>query len=122
MQIHRFRLRRLLLAATFALATSATGIRASASPPVQSEPVQPRGASAILLAQAHGTEPRELEPRYQPVPPQEKSWYNSSYIFGMTRGVAESTIHPAGKVPLFLLTVPLDTVLLPFAAIGGLFG
>ena len=29
---------------------------------------------------------------------------------------------PAAKAPLFLLTVPLDLVLLPFAAIGGLFG
>lgn len=74
------------------------------------------------LAQAGGTEPRELEPRYKPVPPEPKSSYNSSYIFGMTRGVADSTIHPAGKVPLFLLTVPLDLVLFPFAAIGGFFG
>lgn len=80
------------------------------------------GTAAIEIAQAHGTEPRELEPRYQPVPPQEKSWYNSTYIFGMTRGVANSTIAPAGKAPLFLLTVPLDIVFLPFAAIGGLFG
>jgi hypothetical protein len=36
--------------------------------------------------------------------------------------VAESTIHPAVKVPLFVLTVPLDLVFLPIAAIGGLFG
>lgn len=65
---------------------------------------------------------RPLEPRYQPRPPVEKSWYNDSYLFGMTRGVADSTIAPAGKVPLFFLTVPLDIVFLPFAAIGGLFG
>jgi hypothetical protein len=76
----------------------------------------------VQLAQAGGTEPRELEPRYQPAPVQEKSWYNDSYIFGMTRGVAESTMHPAAKVPLFVLTVPLDLVFLPFAAIGGMFG
>jgi hypothetical protein len=79
-------------------------------------------AAAIELAQAGGTEPRELEPRYQPVPPEEKSWYNGSYIFGMTRSVAASTMVPAAKVPLFVLTVPLDIVFLPFAAIGGLFG
>jgi hypothetical protein len=48
--------------------------------------------------------------------------YNASYIFGMTRGVARSTITPAVKPLLFVLTVPLDIVLLPFAAIGGLFG
>ena len=51
-----------------------------------------------------------------------KSWYNDSYIFAMTRGVADSTMVPAAKAPLFLLTVPLDLVLLPFAAIGGFFG
>ena len=63
-----------------------------------------------------------LEPRYQPREPEPKSWYNSSYIFGMTRGVANSTMVPAVKVPLFVLTVPLDIAFLPFAAIGGLFG
>jgi hypothetical protein len=77
---------------------------------------------AIVVAQAGGTEPRELEPRYKPVPPEEKSSYNSSYIFGMTRGLADSTIHPAAKAPLFLFTVPLDLVFFPFAAIGGFFG
>jgi hypothetical protein len=76
----------------------------------------------VLLAQAQGTEPRDLEPRYHSAPVEEESWYNSTYIFGMTRSVAQSTISPAGKAPLFLLTVPLDVVLLPFAAIGGLFG
>ena len=65
---------------------------------------------------------RPLEPRYQPREPEETSWYNNSYIFGMTRGVADSTIAPVGKAPLFLLTVPLDIVLLPFTIIGGLFG
>jgi hypothetical protein len=67
-------------------------------------------------------EDRGLEPTYEPREPEEESWYNSDYLFGMTRGVANSTIAPAGKVPLFVLTVPLDIVFLPFAAIGGLFG
>jgi len=79
-------------------------------------------SAGIILAQAGGTEPRELEPRYKPAPPEEKSSYNSSYIFGMTRGLAASTIHPAAKAPLFLFTVPLDLVFFPFAAIGGFFG
>lgn len=102
----------LLLALAVMLATSASyGTGA----------VSAQGA-AIELAQAGGTEPRELEPRYQPVEPEEQSWYNGSYIFGMTRSVAASTMVPAAKVPLFVLTVPLDIVFLPFAAIGGLFG
>jgi hypothetical protein len=67
-------------------------------------------------------ESRPLEPRYQPREPKEEGWYNGSYIFGMTRGLADSTIAPAGKAPLFLFTIPLDIVLLPFTVIGGLFG
>jgi hypothetical protein len=64
----------------------------------------------------------KLEPRYQPREPQPKSWYNGSYIFGITRTIAASTMVPAAKVPLFVLSVPLDIAFLPFAAIGGLFG
>lgn len=82
----------------------------------------PVDAGAMLVAQAHGTEQGELQPRYQPVPPEEPSWYNSTYVFALTRGVAGSTMVPAAKVPLYVFTVPLDLVLLPFAAIGGLFG
>ena len=82
-----------------------------------------RDAGGLLLAQAE-EEAREgrLEPRYEPREPEPKSSYNESYMFGMTRGVADSTIHPAVKAPLFLFTIPLDIVLLPFAAIGGAFG
>ena len=59
-------------------------------------------SEAIAVAQAAGTQPRELEPRYQPVPEEPEGWYNASYIFGMTRGVAASTMVPAAKAPLFL--------------------
>jgi hypothetical protein len=47
--------------------------------------------------------------------------YNSEYIFGLTKGIASSTVHPAIKPICFVLTVPLDLVFLPFAAIGGFF-
>ena len=79
-------------------------------------------ADALVIAQAAGTEPRPLEPRYQPIQEEPPGWYNASYMFGMTRSVAQSTMSPGLKAPLFLLTVPCDLVLLPFAAIGGLFG
>lgn len=93
-----------------------------AAHPATSSAGEPIPPSSIEVAQAGGTEPRELEPRYQPAPLEEKSWYNSSYIFALTRGVADSTMVPAAKVPLYVLTVPLDIVLLPIAAIGGMFG
>lgn len=50
------------------------------------------------------------------------SGYNSGYLFAMTRGVAASTLTPALKPLVFLFTVPLDVITLPFAAIGGFFG
>jgi hypothetical protein len=48
--------------------------------------------------------------------------YNSEYIFGMSKGIAASTLHPAAKPLCFLVTVPLDLVTLPFTLVGGLFG
>jgi hypothetical protein len=114
MQTLRRSPRRLALLAAAALLTTAKVVAAS--------PAGPGAPAAIEVAQATEPPPRELQPRYEPVPPQPKSWYNNSYLFAMTRGVADSTMVPAAKAPLYLLTVPVDLVLLPFAAIGGLFG
>lgn len=75
-----------------------------------------------VVAQAEGTRDRDLEPKYRPREPEPPEAYNDDYFFAMTRGVAESPIHPAGKVALYVFSVPIDLVLLPFAAIGGLFG
>lgn len=113
---------RFALVSTLALLVSP--VAALADRPVQTQAAEAETlGDTVLVADAHGTTPRELEPRYEPAPVDEtRSDYNSDYIFGMTRGVADSTIHPAGKAPLFLLTVPLDIALLPFAVIGGFFG
>ena len=46
---------------------------------------------------------------------------SSEYIFGMTKAIRRSTLYPALKPAVWLVTIPLDIVLLPFAAIGGLF-
>lgn len=86
------------------------------------EPSGPPPAAVVAQAEEPPPANRELQPRYEPAPVPKKSWYNDSYLFGLTRGVADSTLVPGAKVPLFLLTVPTDLVLLPFAAIGGLFG
>jgi len=114
MELHRRDPKRLVfVAALVCLAAARDG---HALPVAHNQP------EVIQVAQAAEPPPRELQPRYEPVPPEPKSWYNDSYIFAMTRGVANSTMVPAAKAPLYLLTVPLDLVLLPFAAIGGLFG
>ena len=86
---------------------------------------QPFDAAAnndpLVTAQAQGTRDGELEPRYQPRTPEPEPAYDTSYIFAMTRGVSDTAIHPAGKVPLYFFTIPLDLALLPVALIGGLF-
>ena len=63
----------------------------------------------------------ELQPAYEPVRPKKSSGYNSEYLFGMTRAVAGSTMHPAVRILCFPVTVPLDLALLPFEFVGGFF-
>jgi len=114
-----------LAAILVVLATTGAGIAAPADP-FPSRAVLAPSPGSMQLAQAEGAEsgemqPRELQPRYEPVEPRPKSSYNDEYIFGLTRGIADSAMHPAAKVLLFPLTVPLDLAFLPFSAIGGLF-
>jgi hypothetical protein len=47
--------------------------------------------------------------------------YNDDYIFGMTKGLAASTMVPALKPVFMIFTIPLDLVFLPFAWAGGYF-
>lgn len=109
----------------------AAGAEVAAAGAAVTSVIAPAAATSgsLQLAQAGGTEPRELEPRYPAPPPgdpgpysEEGAGYNAAYIFGMTRSLARSTMVPAAKVPLFVLTVPLDIAFLPFAVIGGFFG
>lgn len=113
MELRRRDLRRFLfVAALVFLAVARDGY---ALPAAHNQP------EVIQVAQATEAPPRELQPRYEPVPPPPKSWYNDQYLFAATRGVANSTLIPALKAPLFILTVPVDLVCLPFAAVGGFF-
>ncbi len=117
-------------AVAFALALATTATAApDAEPPIGTdsalEAVTASGPGAsFILAQAGNDagRSRPLEPTFQPREPAPESWYNGSYVFALTRSVADSTIAPAGQVPLYVLTVPIDIALLPFALIGGLFG
>ena len=123
--------RRSLIALVFALAASQIAVASFASfASAASAADDAAQQSGVVLAHSEVEDPAEagteesrpLEPRYQPRDPKEVGWYNDSYIFGMTRDLANSTIAPAGKAPLFLFTIPLDIVLLPFTIIGGFFG
>ncbi len=75
----------------------------------------------VQVAHLHEEPIPELQPAYEPVPPKKSSGYNSEYLFGMTRAVAGSTMHPAVRVLCFPVTVPLDLALLPFEFVGGFF-
>lgn len=66
-------------------------------------------------------ESRPLQATYEPNPDVDEGAYTGRYFFAMSRGVANSTMHPAVQAPLFLLTIPLDIVLLPVAVIAGFF-
>ena len=50
---------------------------------------------------------------------EDREGYNSEYIFGMTKALLNSTLHPALKPLTCLITVPLDLVALPFSALLG---
>ena len=88
-------------------------------------------AGTGLLAGSFGDE-REKEESYirrvdspPPLAETEKGpgWsYNADYLFAISKAVRDSSVHPAGKVFLFIPAIPLDLVLSPFAAIAGLFG
>lgn len=49
-------------------------------------------------------------------------WYNTDYIFAATRGLNDSSLDPGVKITLVPVTLLLDTVFLPFAAVMGCFG
>ena len=48
--------------------------------------------------------------------------YNSEYIFGISKAVRDSSMPPGAKVPVYVFSLPLDVVLLPFSALAGLLG
>ena len=115
--------RRLIQPGAAALLTGALFLFFSQPVSAERDSSPPGSSASQLLAQAStDAAGGKLEPRYQPREPEPKSWYNSGYVFGMSRGVADSTIHPAVKAPIFLVTLPLDLALMPFALIGGMFG
>mgnify|MGYP007059391096 CR=1 FL=1 len=90
--------------------------------PVAAADVSAAANDAPAVVQVAQAPDGDLEPRYQPAPPETAASWSNAYIFALSRGLANSTLHPAARAPLFLFTVPLDIALLPFGLVGGLFG
>jgi len=66
----------------------------------------------------------ELSPyvmAYDKLDVEDRQGYTTQYMFSMSKAVTRSTLEPALKPAVLLFTIPLDLVLLPFAAIGGFF-
>jgi hypothetical protein len=95
-----------LAAALVVLATTGIATAAPTASSSSTTAVHETAAPRVELAQAEGTEPRELQPRYEPAQPQPEGGYNDEYIFGITRSVADSTMHPA----VVILKVPGNAV------------
>ena len=85
---------------------------------VSSDPTGSPGGEAVV--QLDGREPPAVSTSVDERAAD--SGYNSDYLFGLSRGLAGSTLSPAIKPVFFVVTVPLDVALFPFALIGGLFG
>jgi ABC-type amino acid transport substrate-binding protein len=81
-------------------------------------PAAPLDADLVV---AHAATSTPLFGYNQGVDMRDDTGYNGDYLFAMTKGVASSAMTPALKPLLFLLTVPLDIVTLPFTAIAGFF-
>lgn len=109
----------LAITASPALAATAPRDASETTPPIVVETAPAETPSPLLLAQSSSGGGGSLADFEKA---QDTGGYNGEYIFALTRGLANSTMHPAGKVPLFIFTLPLDVVFLPFAAIAGLFG
>ena len=80
----------------------------------------PAFAEALATSTARAGDETDLV-LVQAVQLEDRSGYTTEYLFGMSRAVADSTLHGALKTPVFLLTIPLDIAFLPFAAIAGFF-
>jgi hypothetical protein len=103
----------------FASEASAAGVRSAPASdsaggifPAPSAAPDP-AVSNLQLAQASGKHSQGADLRDE--------GYNTQYLFGMTKGIVESTLNPGLKPLMFIFTVPLDIVTLPFTAIAGFF-
>jgi inosine/xanthosine triphosphate pyrophosphatase family protein len=100
----RSRLVRLRRRGRMAALVAALGILASVS------------ASAPAFATGGVQGVRAEAPRLE-----EKSGYDTQYIFALSRAVANSTMVTGVKPPIMLFTIPADIVLLPVELIAGFF-
>jgi hypothetical protein len=103
----------MLVASVPAAAPAATG-------PGEMCRTAPASAVDRMLAGAYPAQARHAAYN-QDLDMRDDTGYNTAYLFAMTKAVASGPVTPALKPLLFLFTVPLDIITLPFTAIAGFF-
>ncbi len=119
-----------MLVAALVLGLAPVGLAGAAmedSPQATSPPLLEAGVAPVPTAAATVYASRVEFPLASTDPARSRTeidaWhYNNSYLFGLSRRVASGGAIDAVKPILFLVTFPLDVVLLPIAFIGGFFG
>lgn len=107
------------MAITALVASIPVQARAAAGPGSMCR-VAPGSPVDQLLAGAYPSQARHAA-YHQDLDMRDDTGYNTDYLFGMTKAVASGPITPFFKPLLFLFTVPLDIITLPFTAIAGFF-
>jgi len=107
------------MTATMLVTSIAAPARAAAGPGAMCR-VAPTSPLDRLLAGAYPSQARHAAYN-QDLDMRDDTGYNTDYLFAMTKAVASGPVTPFLKPLLFVLTVPLDIITLPFTAIAGFF-
>jgi hypothetical protein len=112
-----------IAATSMTLAALVAGIPAAARAAAAASAVcrvAPASTVDQMLAGAYPSQARHAAYN-QTLDMRDDTGYNTGYLFAMTKAVAAGPITPGLKPLLFLFTVPLDIITLPFTAIAGFF-
>lgn len=103
-----------VVALEVAIPAPARAASAAACRVTPASPVDQMLAGAYPSQARHAAYNQDLDMR-------DDTGYNTGFLFAMTKAVASGPITPALKPLLFVLTIPLDIITLPFTAIAGFF-
>jgi|APFre7841882724_1041349.scaffolds.fasta_scaffold217754_1 hypothetical protein len=107
------------MAITALVASTPVPARAATGPGAMCR-VTPTSPVDQLLAGAYPSQARHAAYN-QDLDMRDDVGYNTGFLFAMTKAVASGPITPFFKPLLFVFTVPLDIITLPFTAIAGFF-
>ena len=96
---------------------------AAPAPMAEAEVETSNVASDEQVSAVYGAKPSEDPDRYPELDTPTKPWrYDNRYLFQLTRGLGDLGLATWERVTCMVGTVPVDVVVLPVAAVAGLFG